>query len=316
MRQFESDKYHNYRDTAWKRAFTLLTMAFLEFFLPKTAKMINHALPIWCSSDYPLLPMGAPSSKGERRMDFLLKIPLLGPLASYIILFIEQQHFEDKSMVTRCKDTFMRLLNLHPGKKIGGIVICTGYANKLAYLIDKVITETSFFVFGIKTIYLSSFTLEKLENDDRLFARIMYIALLETIGGKEPERRNQTARKALEHLKRKNLSQMDMFVCCLFAWTLLRLDEVTLDSDLEKEFKMFIKDKTEMLLEISRQDGLKKGDLNARREIAMNLLELGLSTAPSPRPAGFRSRRFSPSALVRGSMRPCRSGLLQGAKGI
>ncbi|MDR2199903.1 MAG: hypothetical protein LBR53_10705 [Deltaproteobacteria bacterium] len=49
---------------------------------------------------------------------------------------------------------------------------------------------------------------------------------------------------------------------------------------------MFIKDVTEMLLELSRQDGLKKGlkeglkegDLNARREISMNLLELGLST--------------------------------------
>ncbi|MDR2199904.1 MAG: hypothetical protein LBR53_10710 [Deltaproteobacteria bacterium] len=80
----------------------------------------------------------------------------------------------------------------------------------------------------------------------------------------------------------------------------MRLDDVTLDSYLEKVFKMFIKDKTEMLLEISRQDGLKKGmkkglkegDLNARWEIAMNLLELGLSTDAIAKASGLSEQEI------------------------
>jgi hypothetical protein len=61
--------------------------------------------------------------------------------------------------------------------------------------------------FDIQTSNLSSFKLVKLENNNRLFVLILYIAILEKLGGQEPARREESARKALKHLKGKNPPQ-------------------------------------------------------------------------------------------------------------
>ncbi|MDR2199330.1 MAG: hypothetical protein LBR53_07755, partial [Deltaproteobacteria bacterium] len=232
--------WFNYRDTAWKQAIISLAAAFVDFFFPETAKMMNRDLEISCTFEKTLHAQGAISSLGERRVDVLFDVPLLGEEPSSKIIFIEQQELKDLLMNLRCFEILILLLGMYFGSKIDGLVLCTGYENEGDYLTHELKAEHSRVKADIRTINLSSFKLKALENDDRVFALILYIALLEKLGGQEPARREESARKALKHLKGKNLSPKVMSACCLFAFILMRLDDAAINRELREDFKMFI----------------------------------------------------------------------------
>ncbi|MDR2199580.1 MAG: hypothetical protein LBR53_09035 [Deltaproteobacteria bacterium] len=228
---------------------------------------------------------------GERRGDVVLIVHLLGKNASTKIIFIERQQIKDKFMNIRCFDISILLMNYYFGSKIDGIVLCAGYENEDDYLTYELKDERSSMKFDIQTFILGNCALEVLESDDRLFARVLYIALLEKAGGKTPAEREKIARKVLKHLKRKNLSPEAMRACRLFALTILRLDDEAICDKLRGEFKMYIFEHDEKLLELGRyrgrKEGLQEGDINARREMVMKMLVKGLPLATISELSGF-----------------------------
>jgi hypothetical protein len=172
----ETDKKHNYRDIAWKKAIIAMAKYVLQFCMTDLANNIDDSKEINGLSQVSLPRPGSDTDKNTRYADVLLVVPIREDEDYNVVCLIEQQHEHDSNFLLRVFESFMRLRVQSQSQRTTAFVIYTGNSEP-----SNSYSETCYgskLSFEFRTINLKSLNIDELKTSNNPFAMVLYAGIL------------------------------------------------------------------------------------------------------------------------------------------
>jgi hypothetical protein len=221
-------------DAAWKNVLSDVADDAIDFFLPelsgdrdktKDVELIGGELP----------GIGADSDKRARIADVCFSVRLKTGESCKVGCVIEQQHDDDSGFAEKIFRGFYRLSD-RLNDDVTALAIFTGSS------MDRSVYEYSRYgvnlSFSYNTYHVMKQDIERLKQDERLFAPVVLAARMMMAAKGQPQSREKYARELLKIMRERDYDNRKKMVVLRFIGHILRLQDKDINTELRGEFLM------------------------------------------------------------------------------
>ncbi|MDR1622734.1 MAG: hypothetical protein LBS00_10205 [Synergistaceae bacterium] len=250
----------------------------MAYFMPDLATVMDMSREVTGITGMELPVKDSNSDEGMLVSDVFLNVPVIGGEDWDVACLVEQQHEPDKDFAGRIFGSWIRLRASRPTGRTTVFAIYTGGSKDVNFY-----TETCFgFEASIKfrTFYLPSYSVERLREDKRPFARVMYAGRLSLGTENDIALRERYALEILNTTDEGKYDNRQRKFILEFADRIFRLSDPKISQKVREAYKMKTVSLEQYVAEIdkaeARMEGMEKGMEKGKFEVARNFLKMGL----------------------------------------
>jgi hypothetical protein len=262
---------HKWRDVAWKRAIADGARDAIAYFMPDLASDMDISREVTGITGMELPIKDSDSDKGMLVSDVFLNVPVKGGEDWSVACLAEQQDTDEKGergargFAARMFDSLVRLMASRPTGRVTGFVVYTGSAKDVnSYTVSCYGMEATI---KFRTFHVPSYSLEKLREDRRPFARVMYAGRLSLESEDDVALREKYAWELLNMPGGEGYDKRQRKFILEFVGRIFRLNDPRISEDLKEAFKLQTISLEQYVAEIDKEEARMEGKFEVARKM-------------------------------------------------